>query len=83
MLVLSFSYEINGALNNKTDSLAELESEVVCLEKSYEDEAKVFEDDSRLIRTCFIVDAKDGVLLNVSGTIMATKRATSEGVVAR
>ncbi len=62
-----FTGEVNDAINEKWLTLQELEEEVLSLEESFKDE----ED---FIESFLSGDANDVVLLNVSGTIMATNR---------
>jgi hypothetical protein len=64
-----FTKEINEAINQKWLTLQELEEEVSSLEES-------FKDEENFIETFASGDTNDVVLLNVSGTMMATKRAT-------
>ena len=67
--VVRFSEDINEAINTKIKSLAELESEIQNLEDS-------FNDEQSFIATFTSGETKDVVVLNVNGTIMATKRET-------
>ncbi|KAL7549023.1 hypothetical protein ACHAWF_014432 [Thalassiosira exigua] len=67
--VTSFSKIVNEAINAKKESLMKAEAEILQLEESLDDEQK-------FIETIASGDPKDVVTLNVSGTIMATKRST-------
>ncbi|KAL7426322.1 hypothetical protein ACHAXM_000397 [Skeletonema potamos] len=64
-----FVEEVNDAINEKWISLYELEGEIIHLERS-------FEGEEHFIESLASGDTKDVVVLNVSGTMMATKRAT-------
>jgi len=64
-----FSKEVNDAINEKWNTLHELEAEVLSLEES-------FKDAERFIQSFGSGDTNDIVVLNVSGTLMATSRAT-------
>jgi hypothetical protein len=64
-----FTKEVNEALNKKWESLYALEAEVTQLEERYKDER-------HFVESLVGGDTNDVVLLNVSGTMMATKRAT-------
>lgn len=79
-LVSRFSEDINEAINVKQESLQRAKSEILHQEDCFKDEA-IF------IKTFASGDAKDVVMLNVSGTIMVTKRSTlsffAESVLAR
>ena len=64
-----FSKETNRAINEKWATLRELEAELCSLEESFEDE--------ELFITAFASgEGKELITLNVSGTIMVTKRST-------
>ena len=64
-----FTTEMNRAINEKWAALRELEAELCSLEESF--------DDEELFITAFAGgEGKDIVTLNVSGTIMITKRST-------
>ncbi|KAL7544142.1 hypothetical protein ACHAWF_007527 [Thalassiosira exigua] len=67
--VTVFSAIVNEAINTKKESLMKAEAEILQLEESLEDEQK-------FIATIASGDPKDIITLNVSGTIMATKRST-------
>ena len=67
--VYRFTRDINDAINEKWKSLFELEQKVTSLEES-------FEDEEHFIESLSGGDRKDIITLNVSGTMMATKRAT-------
>ena len=67
-LVKRFTGEVNDAINEKWLTLQELEEEVLSLEES-------FKDEENFIESFLSGDTNDVVLLNVSGTMMATKRA--------
>ncbi|KAL7529096.1 hypothetical protein ACHAWF_002836 [Thalassiosira exigua] len=67
--VTRFSEQINDAINTKTASLMEFELEILRLENC-------FKDEERLVTSFCNGDTEDVVTLNVSGTIMVTKRAT-------
>jgi hypothetical protein len=64
-----FSENLNEAINEKWKTLQELEAEILSLEIS-------FEDEKHFIESFAFGDAKDVIILNVSGTTMATTRAT-------
>ena len=64
-----FTKEVNDAINEKWQALRALEEEVASLEVS-------FEDEELFIESLTGGSKKDIVTLNVSGTVMATKRAT-------
>ncbi|KAL7542399.1 hypothetical protein ACHAWF_007171, partial [Thalassiosira exigua] len=64
-----FSQDINEAIDAKRESLLLAEAEMLQLEESLEDERN-------FISIFAGGDAKDVVTLNVSGTIMTTKRST-------
>ena len=64
-----FSKEVNDAINDKWAKLQELEAEVLSLEES-------FKDEEQLIESSGSGDPNNVVTLNVSGTMMATSRAT-------
>ena len=67
--VARFSADMNKAINAKQACLLQAESEMLQLEESFMDE-QTFVDK-------FVTgDAKDVVVLNVSGTVMTTKRCT-------
>jgi len=67
--VKRFSKETNRAMNEKWATLRELEAELCSLEESFEDE--------ELFITAFASgEGKELITLNVSGTIMVTKRST-------
>ena len=66
--VVRFSEDINEAINTKIKSLAELESEIQNLEES-------FHDEQSFVISFTSGETKDVVVLNVNGTIMATKRS--------
>jgi len=67
-LVDRFTREVNVAINQKWLTLQELEEEVFSLEESFKDEITFI--DSFVSR-----DTSGVVMLNVSGTMMATERA--------
>ncbi|KAL7523290.1 hypothetical protein ACHAWF_000457, partial [Thalassiosira exigua] len=67
--VTRFSEQINDAINTKLTSLVEFELEILRLEKC-------FKDEERLVTSFCSGVTEDVVRLNVSGTIMVTKRAT-------
>ena len=67
-LVDRFTREVNVAINQKWLTLQELEEEVFSLEESFKDEIT-------FIDSFASGDTSDVVMLNVSGTMMATKRA--------
>ena len=64
-----FTKEINRAINEKWATLRELEAELRSLEES-------FDDEELFINTFASGERKDIITLNVSGTIMVTKRST-------
>ncbi|KAL3777208.1 hypothetical protein ACHAW5_000746 [Stephanodiscus triporus] len=64
-----FSDDINKAINANRECLVQAESEMLQLEDS-------FEDEQTFIEKFASGDAKDVVALNVTGTIMVTKRST-------
>ena len=64
-----FAEDVNKALTTKRESLVLFESKILHLEESFKDE-QTFIDDFACGQT------KDVVTLNVSGTMMVTKRAT-------
>jgi hypothetical protein len=67
--VKRFTKDINKAINEKWATLRELEAELCSLEESF--------DDEELFITAFASgERKDIITLNVSGTIMVTKRST-------
>ena len=67
--VKRFTKEINRAINEKWAALRELEAELCSLEES-------FDDEELFINAFASGEGKDIVTLNVSGTIMITKRST-------
>lgn len=67
--VNKFSKEVNDAINNKLTTLNELELEVLSLEES-------FKDEEGFIESFGSGDTGNVIMLNVSGTMMATSRAT-------
>jgi len=67
--VKRFSEDINEAINAKQGSLLQAESEILQLEDS-------FRDEHNFVATFASGDVKDVVALNVSGTMMVTKRST-------
>jgi hypothetical protein len=67
--VTRFADDMNKAINTKQACLLQAESEMLQLEESFADE-KTFVDKFAT------GDAKDVVVLNVSGTVMTTKRCT-------
>jgi len=67
--VTRFSKDVNEAINAKQESLQRAEAEVLHLEDS-------FKDEHHFITNFANGDTKDVVVLNVSGTIMATNRST-------
>ena len=67
--ITRFSKDINDALNAKQECLLQAESEMLHLEES-------FKDEQTFIDKFACGDTKDVVVLNVSGTMMVTKRAT-------
>jgi hypothetical protein len=64
-----FSMKVNDAINEKWTTLQEFEAEVISLEES-------FNDEEQFIESFGSGDTNHVVTLNVSGTIMATSRAT-------
>jgi hypothetical protein len=64
-----FSESLNEAINTKQVTLLRAESELVHLEEFFRDEAE-------FVTAFAIGDTKDIVSLNVSGTMMITKRST-------
>ena len=67
--VKKFTKEINRVINEKWAELRELEAEMCSLEENF--------DDEELFITAFASgEGKDILTLNVSGTIMITKRST-------
>jgi hypothetical protein len=67
--VIRFTDEMNKAINAKQACLFQAESEILQLEES-------FADEQTFVDKFATGDAKDVVVLNVSGTIMTTKRCT-------
>jgi hypothetical protein len=67
--VTRFTDDMNKAINAKQACLLQAESEMLQLEES-------FMDEQTFIDKFATGDAKDVVVLNVSGTMMATKRCT-------
>lgn len=67
--VNKFSKEVNDAINNKLTALNDLETEVLSLEES-------FKDEEGFIESFGSGDTSNVIMLNVSGTMMATSRAT-------
>jgi hypothetical protein len=67
--VTRFSDDMNKAINAKQACLLQAESEMLQLEES-------FTDEQTFVDKFATGDAKDVVVLNVSGTIMTTKRCT-------
>eukprot|EP00984_Skeletonema_dohrnii_P013355 scaffold5517_cov77-Skeletonema_dohrnii-CCMP3373.AAC.1 len=67
----TFSKEVNDFINEKWTTLQELEAEVLSLEESFKDEEQFIESFGS-----GDTNTNNVVLLNVSGTIMATSRAT-------
>jgi hypothetical protein len=67
--VTRFSDDMNKAINAKRVCLLQAESEVLQLEES-------FTDEQTFVDKFVCGDAKDVVVLNVSGTVMITKRCT-------
>eukprot|EP00985_Skeletonema_marinoi_P009602 scaffold4475_cov142-Skeletonema_marinoi.AAC.1 len=65
----TFSKKVNDAINEKWTTLQELEAEVLSLEES-------FKDEGHFIESFGSGDPNNVVMLNVSGTMMATSRAT-------
>eukprot|EP00984_Skeletonema_dohrnii_P007466 scaffold2705_cov140-Skeletonema_dohrnii-CCMP3373.AAC.4 len=68
-VVDTFSKKVNDAINEKWTTLQELEVEVLSLEES-------FKDEEQFIESFGSGDTNNVVMLNVSGTMMATSRAT-------
>jgi hypothetical protein len=68
-LVSKFTESINKAINTKQECLLRAESEMLQLEES-------FKDEQTFIMKFASGDTKDVVVLNVSGTVMVTKRST-------
>ncbi len=68
-VVDSFGDEVNKAINERWESLRELEAGANVLEKN-------FEDEEQFINSFMSGCTSDIITLNVSGTMMATKRAT-------
>ena len=64
-----FSDDMNKAINAKQACLLQAESEMLQLEES-------FTDEQTFVDKFATGDAKDVVVLNVSGTVMTTKRCT-------
>ena len=64
-----FTKKVNEALNKKWESLYALEAEVTQLEERYRDER-------HFVESLVGGDTNDVILLNVSGTMMATRRET-------
>jgi len=64
-----FSDGVNEAINKKLESLLQAESEMLHLEDTFKDEKNFME-------TFAGGDKKDVIVLNVSGTMMVTKRST-------
>jgi hypothetical protein len=67
--VIRFSDDMNKAINDKQACLLQAESEMLQLEESFMDELT-------FVDKFATGDAKDVVVLNVSGTVMTTKRCT-------
>jgi hypothetical protein len=67
--VTRFSDDMNKAINAKQACLLQAESEMLQLEES-------FMDEQTFVDMFATGDAKDVVVLNVSGTVMTTKRCT-------
>jgi hypothetical protein len=67
--VTRFSDDMNKAINAKQTCLLQAESEMLQLEES-------FMDEQTFVDKFATGDAKDVVVLNVSGTVMTTKRCT-------
>ena len=67
--VTKFTNEINNSINAKLVCLLRAESEMLQLEES-------FKDEQTFIMKFASGDTKDVVVLNVSGTVMVTKRST-------
>eukprot|EP00984_Skeletonema_dohrnii_P007468 scaffold2705_cov140-Skeletonema_dohrnii-CCMP3373.AAC.6 len=65
----AFSKKVNDAINEKGTTLQELEEEALSLEES-------FKDEEQFIESFGSGDPNNVVMLNVSGTMMATSRAT-------
>jgi hypothetical protein len=66
-----FSQKVNEAINAKQESLLRAESEILHLEDS-------FKGEHNFIAAFASGDTKDVVVLNVSGTMMASKRSTMQ-----
>eukprot|EP00986_Skeletonema_menzelii_P005186 scaffold1837_cov124-Skeletonema_menzelii.AAC.4 len=64
-----FTKEINEAINEKWKALRALKRDLTSLEER-------FKDEQQFIESLSSEDVKDIITLNVSGTVMATKRAT-------
>jgi hypothetical protein len=67
--VIRFSDDMNKAINSKQACLVQAESEMLQLEEN-------FLDEQTFVDKFATGDAKDVVVLNVSGTVMTTKRCT-------
>jgi hypothetical protein len=67
--VIRFTDDMNKAINAKQACLLQVESEMLQLEES-------FMDEQTFVDKFATGDAKDVVVLNVSGTVMTTKRCT-------
>jgi hypothetical protein len=67
--VIRFSADMNNAINSKQACLVQAESEMLQLEEN-------FSDEQTFVDKFATGDAKDVVVLNVSGTMMTTKRCT-------
>lgn len=67
--IKEFTREINNTLNKKWEALHAFDAEVTQLEARYKDE-------KHFIESLASGETKDVVVLNVKGTVMATKRAT-------
>jgi len=67
--IKKFTKWVNHALNKKWESLYAFEAEVTQLEES-------FKDEKHFIEALATGNTKDVVKLNVSGTLMSTRRAT-------
>jgi len=67
--VTRFADDMNNAINSKQACLLQAESEMLQLEES-------FTDEQTFVDKFATGDAKDVVVLNVSGTVMTTKRCT-------
>jgi len=67
--IKKFTKWVNHALNKKWESLYSFEAEVTQLEES-------FKDEKHFIEALATGNTKDVVKLNVSGTLMSTRRAT-------